>query len=128
MEPGDVFARAWAAAEADDDVVTVLFPTTRPEKFGMVRLDGANRVVEIVDKPQATALSLMWGCILWRPRFTEHLHDSVRRRGASDFAAILNDAIAGGMRVRAFPVPDGSYMDLGTYEEIRELDRTLRQA
>jgi hypothetical protein len=70
----------------------------------------------------------MWGCILWRPRFTEHLHECVRRRGTSDFAAILNQAIAGGMRVRAFPVGDGSYIDLGTYEEIRELDRSLRQA
>ncbi len=128
MEPGDVFARAWAAADSDDDVVTVLFPTTRPEKFGMVRLDGANRVLEIVDKPQETALTLMWGCILWRPRFTEHLHECVRRHGTSDFAAILNQAIAGGMRVRAFPVADGSYMDLGTYEEIRELDKSLRQA
>ena len=128
MEPGDVFARAWAAAEADDEVVTVLFPTARPEKFGMVRLDGASRVLEIVDKPRETPLTLMWGCILWRPRFTEHLHECVRRHGTSDFAAILNQAIAGGMRVRAFPVADGSYLDLGTYEEIRELDRSLRQA
>ena len=65
--------------------------------------------------------------MLWRPRFTEHLHDCVRRRGISEFARVLNDAIAAGMRIRAFPVPDGSYADLGTYEEIRELDRTLRQ-
>jgi glucose-1-phosphate thymidylyltransferase len=128
MEPGDVFARAWAAADGDDDVVTVLFPTTRPEKFGMVRLDGANRVLEVVDKPKATPLTLMWGCILWRPRFTEHLHESVCRHGTSDFARILNQAIAGGMRVRAFPVEEGSYTDLGTYEEIQELDRTLRQS
>ena len=49
-----MFAQAWAAAEADDDVVMVLFPTNRPEKFGMVRLDGANRVLEIVDKPRET--------------------------------------------------------------------------
>jgi glucose-1-phosphate thymidylyltransferase len=128
IAPQDVFARAWAAADGDDDVVMVLFPTNRPEKFGMVRMDGANRVLEIVDKPRETPLTLMWGCILWRPRFTEHLHESVRRHGTSDFARILNEAVAGGLRVRAFPVADGSYMDLGTYEEIRELDRTLRQA
>jgi len=128
MEPQDVFARAWASADGHDDVVTVLFPTNRPEKFGMVRMDGASRVIEIVDKPRETSLTLMWGCIIWRPRFTEHLHDSVRRHGTSDFASILNDAIARGMKVRAFPVVDGSYMDLGTFEEIRELDRTLRQA
>jgi glucose-1-phosphate thymidylyltransferase len=128
MEPPDLFARAWAAADGADDVVTVLFPTTRPEKFGMVRVDGEQRVLEIVDKPLETALTFMWGCIIWRPRFTEHLHDMVRRRGTSDFAGILNEAIACGMRVRAFPVVDGAYTDLGTYEEIRELDRTLRHA
>jgi glucose-1-phosphate thymidylyltransferase len=127
VAPRDLFAQARAAAGDDDDVVMVVFPTSRPEKFGMVRLDGTNRVVEIVDKPKETPLTLMWGCILWRPRFTEHLHDCVRRRGISEFARVLNDAIAAGMRVRAFPVPDGSYADLGTYEEIRELDRALRQ-
>jgi glucose-1-phosphate thymidylyltransferase len=127
MEPRDVFARAWAAAGADTDAMLVLFPTTRPEKFGMVRLDGARRVVEISDKPRQTDLSEMWGCIIWRPRFSEHLHQSVRQRGVSDFARILNDAIAAGMRVEGFPVTDGSYADLGTYEEIRELDEILRQ-
>jgi glucose-1-phosphate thymidylyltransferase len=128
MEPRDVFARAQASAEAEDDVVLVLFPTTRPEKFGMVRVDEARYVRQVVDKPRETDLTLMWGCIIWRPRFTEHLHDCVRRRGVSDFAQILNDAIAEGLTVRAYPVSDGSYLDLGTYEEIRDLDRALRDA
>lgn len=127
MEPSNVFARAWASASADDDVVLVLFPTVRPEKFGMVRTDGDNRVLEIVDKPRHTSLTEMWGCIIWRPRFTEHLHVSVRNRGSSDFARILNEAIGSGMRVRGFPVTEGSYVDLGTYEEIKELDALLRQ-
>lgn len=128
MEPQDVFARAWASASDEDDVVAALFPTNRPEKFGMVRVDAAGRVLEVVDKPRTTSLDLMWGCILWRPRFTEHLHDCVRRRGTSDFATVLNEAIAGGIKIRAYPVAEGSYIDLGTYEEVRDLDRTLRQS
>jgi len=127
MEPQGVFARAWAAAGPEDDVVLVLFPTTHPEKFGMVRMDGASRVVEVVDKPRHTSLTHMWGCIIWRPPFTEHLHESVRRSGVSDFARVLNDAVGSGMRVRGFVVAGGSYADLGTYEEIRELDARLRQ-
>lgn len=126
VEPQNVFGRAWAAAGADDDMMLVVFPTSRPEKFGMVRTDDAGRVIEVVDKPRQTTLTEMWGGIIWRPRFTEHLHHSVRR-GVGDFALILNDAIAQGMRVRAFPVRDGSYADLGTYEEIGELDGVLRQ-
>jgi len=127
MEPQDVFARAWRSAGPQDDVVLVLFPTNRPEKFGMVRTDGASRVLEIVDKPRQTSLTEMWGSIIWRPRFTEYLHECVRDRGMSDFARILNDAIASGMRVTAHSVADGSYVDLGTYDEIRELDASLRQ-
>ena len=127
MEPRDVFARAWASADGDDDLVAVLFPTSRPENFGMVRLDSASRVLEIVDKPRETSLTFMWGCIIWRPRFTEHLRDCVRRQGTSDFARIMNEAIAYGMKARAYPVVDGSYTDLGTYEEIQELDKVLRQ-
>jgi len=127
MEPHDVFVRAWSALGIDADVVLVLFPTTRPEKFGMVRKDGADRVLEIVDKPRQTTLTEMWGCIVWRPRFTEHLHEAVRNRGVSDFARILNEAIALGMRVRGYSAADGSYADLGTYEEIRELDASLRE-
>lgn len=126
MEPRDVFARAAASAGPDADVVLVLFPTNRPEKFGMVRADGEHRVLEVIDKPSSTDLTLMWGCILWGPRFTEHLHHCVRAQGVSDFAKIVNDAIAAGMAVRSFPVLDGSYMDLGTYEEIRELDLASR--
>lgn len=127
MEPRDVFARAWSAMDASDDVALVLFPTSRPEKFGMVRLDGNNSVVEVVDKPRQTSLTQMWGCIIWRPRFTAHLHECVRREGISDFARILNGAIANGMRVRGVPIHDGTYADLGTYEEIEELDATFRQ-
>ena len=127
MEPQDVFAKAWASASPEDDVLLVLFPTRRPEKFGMVRTDGSGRVIEIVDKPRQTDLTEMWGSIIWRPRFTEHLHASVRERGISDFARILNDAIGAGMRVSSHTVRDGSYADLGTYEEIRDLDASLRE-
>jgi glucose-1-phosphate thymidylyltransferase len=127
MEPPDVFAQAWRSADPDDGVVLVLFRTTRPEKFGMVRMDANRHVLEIDDKPRQTDLTHMWGCIIWRPAFTEHLHDCVRRRGLSDFARIMNEAIATGMHVRGFSIESGSYRDLGTYEEIRELDAALRQ-
>jgi glucose-1-phosphate thymidylyltransferase len=127
MDPGDVFGRAWNAMQAADELGLVLFPTSRPEKFGMVRMDEACQVLEINDKPKVTDLKQMWGCIVWRPRFTEYLHERVRQ-GTSDFARILNDAIAAGMRMRGVPIADGSYADLGTYEEILELDTSLRQA
>lgn len=127
IEPIDVFSRAWAAAAPDDDVVLAVFPTERPEKFGMVDYDSSGRVHRIVDKPASTTLTHMWGCIMWRERFTEHLHLCLHERGIADFARILNEAITDGLRVRAIEAPAGSFRDLGTYEEISELDALSRR-
>ena len=127
MEPDHAFAQAWDTAKSEDEVVLVLFETSRPEKFGMVRLDSENRVLEINDKPKTTNLTLMWGSIIWKPRFTEFLHDSVCHRGVSDFAQIMNAAIAAGFQMRGVPMVGGSYTDLGTYDEIMEMDSSFRQ-
>jgi glucose-1-phosphate thymidylyltransferase len=126
MQPKNAFARAYELARPTDDVILVLWTTSRPEKFGMVRFEKDGHVLEIVDKPAKTDLNEMWGCIIWRPQFTEHLRTSVRERGISDFAFIMNSAMADGMQFRAVHISDGTYIDLGTYEEIVELDRRYR--
>ena len=126
MQPTDVFARALDEADLEDDVILILFPTKRPEKFGMVRMNGDGRVQEIVDKPQETDLTEMWGCIIWRPRFTEYLHESVSN-GIGDFAKIMNNALTDGMQFRGVTMPAGTYIDLGTYEEIIEMDHHFRE-
>jgi glucose-1-phosphate thymidylyltransferase len=127
MQPTDVFARTYQSASPSDDVILALFTTSRPEKFGMVNVDMENRVLEIVDKPSKTDLTEMWGCIIWRPEFTEYLHDCVYENGISDFAKIMNSAITNGMKVRGIHMKDGTYIDLGTYEEIADLDKQYRQ-
>jgi glucose-1-phosphate thymidylyltransferase len=127
MQPVSVFEKAFAAAAPDDDVILSLFTTERPEKFGMVDLDKEDRVLKIVDKPKQTQLTEMWGCIIWRPKFTEYLHDCVVNQGLSDFARIMNNAIEAGMKFKGVHMAGGTYIDLGTYEEIAELDRRYRE-
>jgi glucose-1-phosphate thymidylyltransferase len=127
MQPESVFVHAHEQALPEDDVILVLFPTERPEKFGMVRLNGQNCVTEITDKPKQTDLTEMWGCIIWRPRFTEFLHDCVNQQGVSDFALIMNKAMTNGLRFRGVSMVDGVYIDLGTYDEIMEMDRRFRE-
>jgi glucose-1-phosphate thymidylyltransferase len=127
MQPNNVFERGLSASQLDDDVILILFATERPEKFGMVHYTQDNRVIEIVDKPKQTELTEMWGCIIWRPSFTEFLHDSVNTKEISDFALIMNNAISAGMNFRAVSIEDSLYIDLGTYEEIMELDRRFRE-
>ncbi len=127
MQPKGVFAQALSAAQPEDDVILVLFKTERPEKFGMVRMGSDQCVAQIIDKPVQTDLLWMWGCILWRPSFTEYLHTCVSEDGISDFAGIMNSAIARGMQFRGVPIDGGVYIDLGTYEEILEMDSRYRE-
>lgn len=126
MQPRDALERAFKQATPGNDVTLVMFPTERPEKFGMVRLDNDGQVLEIVDKPRKTDLTEMWGSIIWQPSFTEYLHDCVARQGISDFAQIMNNAIASGMRFCGVRMVNGTYIDLGTYEEIMEMDQRFR--
>lgn len=128
MEPRDIFARVQREADQsnDYDVVLILFSTERPEKFGMVDIDGDTNVIEIIDKPEKSDLTMMWGCIIWNPIFTEHLHNCVNKQDISDFAEIMNTGIKTGLRFRGICVPDSTYFDLGTYEEIKEIDRPIR--
>ncbi len=127
MQPTQVFRSAYEAATPEDDVILAMFTTERPEKFGMVRLvPNTQRVEKIIDKPKQTDLTEMWGCIIWRPRFTEHLHECVKQ-GVSDFAQIMNCAMEMGMRFRGVHMAGGTYIDLGTYDEILEMDRRFRE-
>ncbi len=126
MQPVDVFTYAFHATNTRDDIILALFPTDQPYKFGMVRLTEQGIVQEIVDKPRQTDLKQMWGCIIWKPSFTEFLHDCVVVQQMGDFAKILNAAISEGFVARGIEIPYGTYIDLGTYEEIMEMDRRFR--
>ena len=126
MTPPDVFGHVLRGGRVDDDVILGLYRTGQPEKFGMVQMDENGRVLRIIDKPSQTDLEYMWGGIVWRPRFTEHLHACIEQEGITDFAKVMNTAIKAGMRFRGVRIDDGAYADLGTYEEIMELEKQFR--
>ena len=125
MSPADIFCRADKAVENDNyDAVLILFPTSRPQEAGMVALDATNRVLQVIDKPRESKLTMMWGAIIWRPRFTEHLHAAVMN-GVSDFAEIINTGIQSGLRICGVHVPGSSYVDVGTFASIGEIEKHL---
>lgn len=122
MTPKNVFQQVLISSHPKDDVILGLFTTDKPHKFGMVRFNEDCQVIEIIDKPAKTDLLYCWGFIVWRPNFTEYLNQSISK-GMADFAAIMNHAIQDGLYFRAFPIENGTYSDLGTYEEILELEK-----
>jgi glucose-1-phosphate thymidylyltransferase len=128
MQPEEVFSIGLQEATPNDDVILLLFTTDRPEKFGMVKVDHqSHRVEEIIDKPEFTNLTEMWGAIIWRPKFTEFFHNCVTEEQISDFALIMNNAVKAGIQFRGVHINEGLFIDLGTYDEIAELDRRFRE-
>lgn len=125
IKPRDIFLQGLPLLDIYD-VVLCLFPTQFPQKFGMVEKTPDGKVVRIIDKPQSTKLTNMWGCIVWKPIFTEFLHSQISNFKVYDFAQVMNNAIKADIYIGSVVIDKGDFIDLGTYEEIVELDQQLR--
>jgi dTDP-glucose pyrophosphorylase len=126
IQPTNVFSLAIPLLDTYD-VVMCLFPTLNPQKFGMIRHDPSGKVYEIIDKPAMTDLKTMWGSIIWKSVFTDYLHEKITKHHLFDFATIMNQAISDGINFGGVTIEGGEFIDLGTYEEIMEMDKRLRE-
>jgi glucose-1-phosphate thymidylyltransferase len=120
MWPKEAFKISLTKFDDDTDIMLCLFPTQHPENFGMVSVNSNGIADRIVDKPKSTNLKYMWGCIIWKPNFSEYLFDKVRNDFIGDFAKILNYAIKDGFVIRTTPFPNGRFIDFGTLEQIQQ--------
>jgi glucose-1-phosphate thymidylyltransferase len=104
------------------DLSLGLFPTDRPEKFGMVEISENGRVLSTIDKPKQTSLKYMWGACCWSGTFTELLdsflssHDSSGRETV--LGDVFNEALSRKLNVRGVTLDDGRYIDIGTSDEL----------
>lgn len=103
------------------DLTFGLFPieSRNLSKSAIVKINSINRVEAIYDKPDSIGdiPNLGWAFIIWSPVFTEFLHESINERPDSDFASVLNKAVDS-FNLTGFQVPQGKYLDLGTYDDI----------
>jgi len=110
-------------------VTLALFPTSTPERFGMVELDTTATVTRIVDKPLDSQLNLMWGFAVWSSDFTEFMHDYLGRVGRKDEECVLgdvfSDALTRQMKVGQTVFHDGRYIDIGTPRSFQSAVREL---
>lgn len=129
LQPPDMYAQLVARwQQTQPDVMLGLFPCDRPEKAGMVDFDPDGTVNLIIEKPQKTNLRFMWGIALWTPKFTQFLHNylaEVERQITPPVARIelpigdvIQAAIVANLRVEAVPFETGSYLDIGTPEDL----------
>lgn len=129
FQPDDAFVHLLARqTKSQADVVLGLFPTHQYWKAGMVKFDQTGRVYEIIEKPKQTDLQYMWATAVWTPRFTQFMHEYLQMLTPGQELPIGNVIQAGidaGMNVEAVPFSEGSYLDVGTPEDLIRAIRDL---
>jgi glucose-1-phosphate thymidylyltransferase len=123
FRPENAFSTLLATHERQKaDVTLGLFPTAKPERFGMVSFSEDGRMIYTVDKPVQTDLKYMWGMAVWEPIFTEYLHTYLQENKTAPKEIVLGNvfqsALENGLSVCVHPFADGEYIDIGTISEL----------
>ena len=124
FEPLDAFSELVRRQDATGaELVLGLFPTDRPEKTDMVRLDSAGRPVELVIKDPECRLEYTWSIAVWSPRFTELLHRWLDDRGPAPqrepyVGDAIQSALEDGLEAQTVVFEQGFYLDIGTPEDL----------
>ncbi|MBD3880806.1 dTDP-glucose pyrophosphorylase [Phormidium tenue FACHB-886] len=122
FQPEDAFQSLLARlVRTQADVVLGLFPAENYRKVGVVDFDAAGRVSQIIEKPQETHLRYMWAIAVWMPSFTEFLHRYLKTFVPDrelPIGDVIQAAIHAGLHVQAEAFPTGSYLDIGTPEDL----------
>ena len=132
VEPNTAFVELLAAHQKHGDDVTLgLFKTKNPQKFGMVDIKGRN-IVSIIDKPQKTTLTYLWGIAVWNYKFSSFLHQYVLGKKQEDcsrelvLGEVFSRAMDVGLKVCGKKFDDGSYWDIGTADDLSSTIRYVQ--
>lgn len=128
FQPQDAFVKILKRLETSNaHIVLGLFPTDQPHKAGMVDFDVSGKVHLIVEKPRQSDLRFMWAIAVWKPAFTEFLHEYLISLKANSDVSNLSEipignviqaALVQGFCVEAEAFPDGTYLDIGTPDDL----------
>ncbi|NMG19723.1 sugar phosphate nucleotidyltransferase [Brasilonema bromeliae] len=128
FQPEDAYVRILTRLEVSHaDVVLGLFPTDKPQKAGMVDFDDEGRVRLIIEKPRQSDLRYMWSIAVWTPAFTQFLHEYLTTLKVNSnlsqlpeipIGDVIQAAINKGFHVEAEVFADGTYLDIGTPDDL----------
>ncbi len=139
VEPGDAYRQLLRRLRASDAAVVLgLFPTDQSWKCDMVELDEGppkraqvecRNVQRSVIKQAETSLRYTWSLAVWGPRFSRYLHDFVARSSSENGGVesggvetyvgdVIQSAIDDGMEVIGERFEAGSFLDVGTPEDL----------
>jgi glucose-1-phosphate thymidylyltransferase len=119
----DLFVRLCDELGTTDlDVVLASFPTDQGHTGDVVSLTSERLVSQIRPKPPKVGRARVWIAAVWRPSFSEYLHEYLDTADASRerelyIGDILNSAI-GKLGVGAVDFPLDRFLDIGTPENL----------
>ena len=127
FSPNNAFAVADGALEKKHaDIMLGLFPVNDPRQrqhCDMVQFEPHGRITKIVVKPQTSDLQCSWLLAIWKPDFTQFMHDFLRRdlkqRHINDLPTeihighVIQAAIEGGFSVWGHLFADFDFIDVG---------------
>lgn len=136
FQPTDAYVRLLARqAEADADLALGLFLAHQPHKMDMVDLDQDGRLLRVTIKPLHSHLRYTWIIAVWAHRFTHFMHDfvaaqkKIHREGDGKPELHLGDVIQAAiqerLRIENIIFDGGSYIDIGTPEDLGAAVKSL---
>jgi glucose-1-phosphate thymidylyltransferase len=142
VHPEDIYSKLVARLDsANVDVVLGLFRAHDTAVLDMVETDDEGRVYSLQLKPATTQLLHTWMAAAWAPAFTSYMHeylaaalDEVKR--SSSFTAgateteltmghVFKAALSAGLRVESVYFETGSYLDIGTPDDLIKAVRSF---
>jgi len=122
------------------DIVLGLFPAVNTPKMDMIEFDAAGKIKAIHIKPESTTLTYAWINAVWNHSFSTFIHNFVSsymsQQKRTNFGSeasqpreihigeVVHAAVQAGLCVDHVFFDDGSYIDIGTPEDMITAIRT----
>jgi glucose-1-phosphate thymidylyltransferase len=142
VSPEDIYPKQLERLCASEvDVVLGLFRAGDTSVVDMVETDDEGRVCSLQLKPESTRLLHTWMTAAWAPSFTSFMHGYLAAaleefKRSSSFAAgaaqseltmghVFQAALSAGLRVESVYFKTGSYLDIGTPDDMVKAVRSF---
>jgi glucose-1-phosphate thymidylyltransferase len=97
----------------------------------MIEIEDTGRVPRFVIKQRETSLRYSWAVAVWKPTFTQFMHDYLDEAIRSGEAMrrelsvgdVMQAAVNRGMHVDSITFSDGGYVDIGSPEILETIHR-----